>query len=216
MRTWMLAFLLPAVGCLRNTAFKCDTSDQCGAGGTCQPTHYCSFADSTCGQKYGPQAGDLSGTCVGGTGIDAGVDAPGQMDAPMGDGGVTCPTDYVTLTGAPAQRRYKLLTTATDWVSQRSACNGTHTFLAAPENAAELAALDTLAGSATLYWIGVDDLQTAGTWLTVKNAMQSFLPWAPAFPTNNPNDQCVEVVTASAQFQNDRCTTSLPAICECE
>ncbi len=216
MRAWLLVFLLPAVGCLRNTSFKCDTSDQCGAGGTCQPTHYCSVPDSTCGQKYGPQAGDLSGTCVGTNGIDAGVDSPvSKMDAAI-DAAGSCPSDYMTLSGAPAGHSFKLLTNATDWVSQRSACNGARTFLAAPASTAELAALDTLAGANALYWIGVDDLQTAGSWMTVKMTMQSFLPWAPTYPTNNPNAQCVEVVTAAGQFQNDRCTTLLPAICECE
>ena len=216
MRAWIVLLVLPAA-CLRNTSFKCDTSDQCGTGGVCQPsTHYCSFPDSTCGQKYGPQAGDLAGTCVGGGGGDAGVDAPGSGSDAPGDAAVMCPPGYTTLTGAPPSRKYKLIANATDWVSQRAACSGSHTFLAAPGSPAELAAMDTLDQAQNGYWIGVDDLQTPGMWVTVNNTTQSYLPWAPSFPTSNPNDQCVEVDTQNAQFQNVRCTGGLPAICECE
>ncbi len=219
MRAWMFAVLLPTLGCLRNTSFKCDTSDQCGTDGVCEAQHYCSFPDPQCGRRFGPQAGDLAGQCVtGGTGTDAGVDSPILPgDGSSDGGGPMCPSDYMQLAGAPTNRRYKLIANATDWVSQRAACNGTHTFLAAPDSATELAALDKLAGITVLaYWIGVDDLAAAGTWVTVNNTPQTYLPWAPTFPTGNPNDQCVDVITANAQFENTKCTTPLPAICECE
>lgn len=48
-------------------AFECTTNDQCGADGTCQPTGFCSFPDTTCPseQRYGSLAGDrLADTCV--------------------------------------------------------------------------------------------------------------------------------------------------------
>ncbi len=57
-----------ALGCQSSgQAFECTTNEQCGADGTCQPTGYCSFPDTTCPseQRYGSLAGDrLADTCV--------------------------------------------------------------------------------------------------------------------------------------------------------
>jgi len=48
--------------------FRCASPDACGAGGQCEATGFCSFADPGCqetGRRYGEYAGDgLSGTCV--------------------------------------------------------------------------------------------------------------------------------------------------------
>lgn len=57
-----------ALACNSNGgAFECTGNGQCGADGTCQPTGFCSFPDTTCPseQRYGDLAGDeLDGTCV--------------------------------------------------------------------------------------------------------------------------------------------------------
>ncbi len=79
--SWTLASaLLCSCSPFGGGAFTCETSDQCtlaGAPGMCQSTGMCSYADSSCapsGQRYGGQAGGLSGTCVGG---DASPDGSG-------------------------------------------------------------------------------------------------------------------------------------------
>jgi hypothetical protein len=61
-----LVVVLAAGGCLRTTTFHCDTSDQCGADGTCQPNNFCSFPDPMCdsGQRFGSLSGGSSGQCV--------------------------------------------------------------------------------------------------------------------------------------------------------
>jgi hypothetical protein len=222
----VLAFSLVAIltGCLRDTSFHCSTSDQCGAGGLCEATvGYCSFADPTCGRKYGPQSGSLAGQCVGNNPeTDGGVDGPrtdASRDGAMIDGGPICPSDFVMLVGAPAQRRYKILTAANDWATQKTACNSAgapHTFLGYPENLTELQAMDALAGTINTYWIGIDDQVTAGTWKNSMGATQTYLPWQGGSPSANPNDQCVEVLTQNTSIQNDRCNTNFPAMCECE
>jgi hypothetical protein len=92
---WLLA---PAVACspFPNGYFDCTSSAQCTGGpgaGTCQPTGFCSFGDSSCtsGQRYGSLSGSYANTCVGEEMNDAGVfhdakvfdDAKISMDGPV-------------------------------------------------------------------------------------------------------------------------------------
>lgn len=61
-----LALGTPLVGCSAGP-FVCHDPQDCGAGGTCEPSGYCSFEDLTCPseQRYGEHAGnDLAGMCV--------------------------------------------------------------------------------------------------------------------------------------------------------
>ncbi len=46
--------------------FSCQLDDECGPGGTCQAIGHCSFPDDACasGQRFGDNAGSLSGDCV--------------------------------------------------------------------------------------------------------------------------------------------------------
>jgi hypothetical protein len=219
MRTWMW-LVVACTGCLRSTAYKCETSDQCGTGGVCEATQYCSFADPDCGRRYGAQAGAYANQCVGGSGIDSGIgiDAANGSDAPAIDAPAACPGDFVTLTGAPAGRTYKLITAAANWPAQKAACVNlsARAYLAFPQDAAELTAMDTLAASNNTYWVGIDDLPPATTFVTVKGANATFLPWQGGSPSSNPNDQCVEALTQSATLLNDRCNHTFPAICACE
>ncbi|MEM6290929.1 MAG: LamG domain-containing protein [Myxococcota bacterium] len=85
MGRWGLALIVGlglSPGCQGSAgSFACNDDAQCGADGTCQPTGYCSFPDTTCPsqQRYGGLAGDrLADTCVpeealGGTGSSTSV-----------------------------------------------------------------------------------------------------------------------------------------------
>lgn len=209
-----LSCLCLLAGCLRATEYKCTTSDQCGAGGTCQASGYCSFADSSCGQRYGAEAGPYANQCVGTSGgLDAGTDSA------TSDAANHCPGSFAPIAGGTPGHRYKAIATANNWQLQVNAClaESTFAYLAIPDDAGELAALDTLAGASATYWVGIDDLMTEGTFLTVKNAPATFLPWDPPAPDDaGPGEDCVEAITATAKFNDQRCTTQLPAICECE
>jgi len=111
------------------------------------------------------------------------------------------------------------MATTENWQLQVNAClaESQFAYLAIPDDAAELAALDMLAGSASSYWVGIDDLTTEGTFLTVKNVPATFLPWDPPAPDDaGPGEDCVEAITAIAKLDDQRCTTQLPAICECD
>jgi hypothetical protein len=105
----LLLLALSLTACLRTTEFKCQSSSQCGAEGVCESTGYCSLPDDQCGRRYSSSAGPFAGQCVGGGGVDGGIDGPpgidSSVDAPAGQ----CPAGYMTLGGAP--HKYKLVTT---------------------------------------------------------------------------------------------------------
>jgi hypothetical protein len=82
-------------GCVTNAGFTCQSDQQCGKGGVCERTDFCSFADDSCmsGRRYGSEASTgLKNKCVTGN-TDAGPtpdspiavpDAPpGTPDAPL-------------------------------------------------------------------------------------------------------------------------------------
>lgn len=224
MRTLIL-LAISLTACLRTTEFKCEMSSQCGAGGQCESTGYCSVADNQCGRRYSSSAGSLAGQCVGGSSIDAAVDSPMNIiDAPIDGSGSSsgCPSGYVNVSGQT--HMYKVITAVAVWNTQSSGCTATAptAYLAIPDDATELAALDTLIGATASYWVGITDSATEGTWLTVKGAPQTFLPWQTGAPTTSPpnnTDDFVRIVTGNPpanQFKDDKQNVQLPAICECE
>ncbi len=76
---WLL--LLALTGCLRNAAYPCNQESDClrsDEQGVCEPTGFCSFADTTCpdGRRYGDLSGNFAGQCVAGETSDGGVDMP--------------------------------------------------------------------------------------------------------------------------------------------
>jgi hypothetical protein len=211
--TWIILAL--TTGCLRQTEFRCDTNAQCGTGGTCETVGYCSFSDPDCGRRFGPQAGTLANTCVGGA--DAGVDSA-RVDAMIDGSSNHCSAGYNPITNGTPGHRYKLIPNADHWQQQVDLCAGAFTYLAIPDDPTELGALDTLAGAISEYWVGIDDMATEGTFVTIKGPVATYLPWQPPAPDNQaPGENCVEVLTAAAMFNDDRCTpTSHAAICECD
>jgi hypothetical protein len=92
---WATAALaLVAGGCLRSTAYTCETDGDCvfQGQGVCEDVGYCSFADDGCasGRRFGEGAGPYADQCVA-VAVDAAVaDAP--VDAPV-DALVDAPVD---------------------------------------------------------------------------------------------------------------------------
>jgi hypothetical protein len=219
MRTWIILLVLPLAGCLRSTWYTCTMNSQCGTDGQCESNNYCSFPDSTCGRRFGPQAGVYANQCVNAVIGDAGIDTTcgGGCDAPNDMGGGGCPSDFMSPSGAPAGHSYKRIATAADWPTQKAACAalGSNVVLGFPSSPAELTAMSTLAAGAD-YWVGIDDLPPATTFVNTRGMNQTFLPWDQGQPSNNPMDNCVEVIEQNATIQNTRCTMTFAAICECQ
>jgi hypothetical protein len=217
--------VLAMTGCLRTTQYRCESSSACGVGGVCEAEGFCSVPDGACasGRRFGDAAGALAGQCVGETTpeLDGGpelvdaiaTDANATVDAPPGPG---CPAGYDPLPGAPGHL-YRRLTTTEAWATQQAACAATSSsaYLAVPDDLAELQALATLSGVAR-FWVGINDLVTEGTFVTVLGAPATFLPWEPGAPNDGGGgEDCVEAISATAQLNDQRCNTKLAAICEC-
>ncbi|MFN0249640.1 MAG: C-type lectin domain-containing protein [Kofleriaceae bacterium] len=207
-------------GCLRTTAFQCETNSECGAGGTCEPVGYCSVIDPACasGSRFSDTAGSRANQCVEGSSlVDGATDSPVGGDAPSDAPNVGCPGTYATISGGQAGRVYRLVTSS-NWDTHRAFCAATSAsaYLAIPDDLGELQAIATLAATPR-FWIGISDLATENTWLTTKGAAAVFLPWETNAPDNGPPpENCVEMVSATSQINDERCNTQMPAVCECE
>ncbi len=228
MRALLLITLLASTGCLRKTDYKCTDSAQCGAGGTCEDVGFCSFADMECdsGRRYAEHSGTtFSNRCVG----DGSVDPDGGTDPDMatGDGSLgNCPATYSALAGITT-RRYRVISGAADWTTQRSACaaDGASAYLAIPDDQAELTAI--LAATSGDLWVGINDPADNEMFVTVKAAASfssaSALWAAGGEPDDNPvsgggpnTAECVMALTASDRLADERCNETYAAVCECE
>jgi len=202
-RLALLAVLL-AGGCLRDTEFHCTSDSQCGSDGQCDGTvGFCTVPDSNCvyGRRYSEYSGSYTNTCM----------MPNQVDAGMG-----CAPGFTTLPGV-STHLYHLFTTPADFTSQRTACaaQGGITYLAIPDDANELQALVTQSGVPAL-WVGIDDIVVEGNYLTVRGQPETYLPWASGQPDNAPPGEDCVAALSSATYDDDQCSLSLPAVCECE
>jgi hypothetical protein len=226
MRAVLFIPLIASAGCLRKTEYKCTDTTQCGAGGQCEDTGFCSFADGDCasGRKYGEFSGSTySGECVGGTSgqLDGGTDGP-MTDGMMIDGMMgNCPGTY---TGAGAHK-YRVITNGANWAAHETDCDndtaGTNTYLASPDDQTELTAIIAAAAQARI-WVGVSDA-TEGTYAkTAGGTIPNNDPmWDSGEPNDNPvvgggQGDCVSASMTSGKLADDNCNVSYPAVCECE
>jgi len=216
-----LLLALLCAGCMRQVEFHCMTNEECGPTGTCQQVvgGYCSYPDPMCARgRFSKYAGPYANQCV---------DTPGGgMDAPETDGPMAgCPAGFVLLPGAPpGSHVYKRLPGLATWVTQHDACTALapRTYLAVPDDAAELTGIAGIAGAAS-FWIGIDDRATEGAYVRSNDLMPAtFLPWntaagEPDNPGAGDGQDCV--VSTSTQYSTEDCTgaaANRAAACECE
>lgn len=214
-----LALLCLLAGCLRSTEYHCTDSSQC-SGGTCQPIGFCSFADTACstGQRFADSAGSFANACVG-DGTDAGVtDGMGSDTLSPDTGGGACPSTYAAVAGAQGNHVYRTVVATADWETQRAACaaDGANAYLAIPDDANELVAVSSLFTQTMTFWVGITDAQMEGTFLTVKGATATFLPWQGGQPNDTGNSDCVEASRTQHTYNDRTCDIQKRAICECE
>jgi hypothetical protein len=210
----VLAFA--TAGCLRNTEFRCGSDSECGVNGTCEVVGYCSVPNPDCvgtQRAYSDSAGqNLSNTCVPAgmpdPGPDAAVDAP--IDTPPASG---CPASYAAVNGSA--NRYRALVNRS-WDEAIADCkrDSADAYLAIPDDAPELVNLAMVATAP--FWIGLDDKDAEGTFVTQKAVEATFKPWQPGQPDNdNPGEDCVAAIS-STEITDERCGGRRAAVCECE
>ncbi len=202
-----IAVLVLATGCLRDTEFHCTDSSECGANGECEANGFCSVPDPNCvdGRRYTSYSGSLTNQCVT---SDGGL---------PGEGGMGCSPGFLPLPGVPGHLYFAV--PAADFTTQRTTCAalGGITYLAIPDDAAELAAIVN-AGGQPAIWVGIDDEVVEGMYVTVRGQPATYLPWAPGQPDNKgppPGEDCIAALSSN-QYDDQDCTQSLSALCECE
>ena len=218
-----------SAGCLRSPEFRCQSDGECGAGGVCEPIGYCSSPNAACagtGRSFGDSAGGLSNTCVpagspgptpdagvridAGIAIDAGVAIDAAIDAVPA---APCSSGYAPIGGS--LHLYKVFNNDSwDRAARDCKLTGTTAYLAIPDDAGELADLVSLATTSDV-WVGIDDKQQSGTFVTQKGAPATFLPWDEDQPEQGGGKDCVQTVS-STKIATDRCNSSRAVVCECE
>ncbi len=207
-------------GCLKSTSFSCTEDTACGAGGVCEAEGVCSIADADCtsGRRFDSSAGTLAGQCTAGSNpTDSGVDMtiddgmPDAMpDAPP-DAPTGCNGDFNAITDGNTNHKYKLINTPTDWVAQQNTvCAQQSSYMAIPDDAAELQAIYDLAGQNDV-WVGVNDRLVEGTFRDTKNNLYTALP----VTGNKVPDDCVHTANGTV-LDVVGCGDSKITVCECE
>lgn len=223
MRMLLFISVIASVGCLRSTQYRCATNDQCGAEGQCEATSFCSFPDGACtdGRRYGEYSGDLAGKCVGEVAMtDGGVqDMSTTTDVPTN----ACPGSYSTIAGV-TNRRYRVIGNAAAFATQKAACaaDGSNTYLAIPDDQAELTAILNAANTFRI-WVGIEDVGDNDMFVTVKGAPfpASNPLWDQGEPDDNPFSgggaaNCAVASNQGDDLADDRCAATYAAVCECE
>jgi hypothetical protein len=163
-RGLLLVALIGAGGCLRSS-FRCDADRQCtgAAGGRCEPTGYCSFAEGdggTCpsGRRYFQYSDALSSRCVEVEAIafeaEAGVIEPSMevVADPSASGGAYV-WSTIDETGTVS---FTLTVTATGdyvvWCRVRSPTNGHDSFYVSMDGGADVT-YDTAYIDGQNHWI---------------------------------------------------------------
>lgn len=195
-------------GCLPSSEYRCDDDNDCGAGGQCQPTGFCSFADSTCSdpmQRYGEGAGSLSNDCVG-----------------AGNTASNCPATYMLVADATPGHRYRRVNDKRTWLEHASDCGDdsstARVYLAVPNTATELEYIGQAMGN-NKVWVGISDRVTEGVFVeaTPEAAVATFLPWKQGAPdTNGNNDKDCVLAESESELVDDSCDADYFAVCECE
>jgi hypothetical protein len=204
---------LANAACLRSTAFQCASDAECGTGGRCEATSYCSFEDSSCAgngdRRYGENSGPQANKCIGEVTPDAMGNEPQS----------TCPAGYAVLPNAgPRMHQYKMIAAA-EWANARDTCAAEMTFLAFPDGAnvtdarLEMNALRALAGNGA--WVGVSDIANEGTYITSLNQPVSNVLRQLIDLTNNPFGNDCLVLQNATDLEDDDCTDMNVAVCEC-
>ena len=215
----VISLVVAAPGCVHDSSFSCSTDSECGGNGNCEGNSFCSFPDTTCseGRRFGQWSGSVANQCVDAAsngGCSAAYHTP-TTGTGSGSGGAP-------LTGgsnAFGAHRYRGITSTAPWASQRDACaaDGTSSYLAIVDDSTEFSSITQFVSGldSTKIWVGVDDLATEGSYVTVRGGVAGYLPWATNQPDGGTQD-CVATTKDSRRYTDELCTDAYVAVCECE
>jgi Lectin C-type domain len=137
------------------------------------------------------------------------VDSDARVDSPL----QMC-TGYVTLPGAPAGSRYRMISTSNSFSEQSLSCASDSGYVVIANDATELSAIASYAPTRNgFYWTGISDAVVEGIWRTSKDAPASYLPWAQNQPDGGVAHNCA--LTSGGQFFDVSCDAAYPTVCEC-
>jgi len=101
------------------------------------------------------------------------------------------------------------------WVNARTICAAEGATLAVPDTGYETLAIATIGSNAgfTETWVGLSDLETEGTWITVLGQPATHLPWAASEPDGGTVANCARL-TESSVLLDDDCMDKFGFTCE--
>jgi hypothetical protein len=125
-------------------------------------------------------------------------------------------------------KRFEVYTTPMSWADALQTCkdrsNG-ELLLATLESEAEMSGLNAgiaaRAPSVTNYWIGANDRNTESQWSWANGVPldggYGYSNWGPGEPNDwGGKEDCAEVYTADAGWNDADCTSQRPFVCSCE
>lgn len=126
----------------------------------------------------------------------------------------TMPAGSTTADG----RRYFLRSTGKNWDDARADCASIGAYLIAISDAEENQLVEnTLAiDAAATSWIGLSDLQTAGTWAWLDGAPSGYTNWTTSAPYPGSGQDCVALQLNDQRWANLSCSAVLSYVCECD
>jgi hypothetical protein len=158
---------------------------------------------------------DAATTIDGAASSDGAVaDGATTIDGAVADGAPpSCDVRYTFVVGAS---RYRLAVNDS-WLNSEVDCasDGAGHHLVVIDDAAEMAALVPLAGTAA-SWVGISARVTPGAFHTVTGvAPPPFLPWSPGAPSL-ATASCVSWDPASGKLTDVNCGVNRNRVCECD
>lgn len=135
---------------------------------------------------------------------------------PVGDADAAfaCPPEFVEM-GPSCYRanHYALSADGKPFVDAEALCEAQGGHLVVIDDAAEVAAIQSLTIPGTDYWIGISELAQTGVYRTVLNDVATYLPWASGEPDSGV-DHCVNFTTTTGLFADNVCSSPDDVLCE--
>nr|QNH72454.1 toxin candidate TRINITY_DN20653_c5_g3_i1.p1 [Ceriantheomorphe brasiliensis] len=126
--------------------------------------------------------------------------------------GAGCPCGWVLYDG----KCYYFSTEKKSWDDARQMCLEQHGDLASINTAQQQAFIDNqlkCLNNDIKFWIGANDKANEGTFVWSDGSTMSYTNWAAGEPNDNTNEDCVEILTKTFQWNDQQCSDINGYIC---